>query len=192
MKTPTEKTSAPELITETDPLEWVSSHWPYDELGEPTGMIAMTSVFRLREVIASAVELELNKSGITTTDYLTLMTIRLSKDGVRPLSHIARAMMVHPTTVTQAIDRLELRKLVKRQPHPTDRRTTLATLTAAGQRMCREGTDSLREIEFGMPGVGAAELYTLISVIAPIRTAAHDVQPAPGAKPGRSSTRKTK
>jgi len=191
MKTPSIKSSAPALISETDPLGWVSSHWPYDELGEPTGMLAMTSVFRLREVIASAVEGELARLGITTTDFLTLMTIRLSKDGTRPLSQIARAMMVHPTTVTQAVDRLEKSRLVKRRPHPTDRRTTLATLTPKGEQTCVAATKMLRAVGFGMPNVKTSEFYDLVRVITPIRTAAGDIQPAPQ-PPARSRSATTR
>jgi len=47
--------------------------------------------------------------------------------------------MVHPTTVTVALDQLEKRGLVRRKPHPTDRRTPLAVLTPAGQEMLRIG-----------------------------------------------------
>ncbi len=166
-------------IESTDPLEWVSSHWPEEELGEPAGMLALTSVFRLREVIASAVERELAPSGLSGTDYLLLMTIKLSECGVRPLSHIARAMMVHPTTVTQAVDRLEKSRLVKRRPHPTDRRTTLATLTPKGEQTCVAATKMLRAVGFGMPNVKTSEFYDLVRVITPIRTAGGDIQPAP-------------
>jgi DNA-binding MarR family transcriptional regulator len=166
-------------IASTDPLEWVSSHWPEEELGEPAGMLALTSVLRLREVILGALGRELEQVGLTSTDYLLLMTIKLSNDGSRPLSQIARAMMVHPTTVTQAVDRLEKIGLVKRRPHPTDRRTTLATLTKKGGRSCVAATALLREAGFGMPGVTTAQFNNLVRIITPIRSASGDVQPAP-------------
>jgi DNA-binding MarR family transcriptional regulator len=169
----------PVAIVSTDPLEWVNSHWLEEELGEPGGMLALTSVLRLREVLAGTVKRELEPSGLSGSDYLLLMTIKLSKDGSRPLSHIARAMMVHPTTVTQAVDRLERIGLVERRPHPTDRRTTLATLTPRGDEVCVAMTGTLRGIGFGMPNVETAELYDLVRVITPIRTACGDIQPVP-------------
>ena len=41
--------------------------------------------------------------------------------------------MVHPTSVTNAIDRLEAQGLVKRLPDAADRRRTFAELTAEGK-----------------------------------------------------------
>ena len=37
--------------------------------------------------------------------------------------------MIHPTSVTNIVDRLEGQGLVRRVDHPTDRRTTLCEIT---------------------------------------------------------------
>jgi DNA-binding MarR family transcriptional regulator len=62
--------------------------------------------------------------------------------------------MVHPTTVTLALDQLEKRDLLQRTPHPTDRRTILASLTPAGRELLDQATRSLAEAEYGLPGIG--------------------------------------
>ena len=162
-------------LTAHDPLAWVTDHWDVRTLGEPTGMLALTSVFRLREHLLTAIEEALAPLKLSATDYLLLMTIRLADGGRRPLSRIAKAMMVHPTTVTQAVDRLEERGLVARIPHPSDRRATLATLTTKGTDACHEATRRLQAIEYGMPGVASSNLNALIAQLTPIRSAAGDV-----------------
>lgn len=162
-----------------DALDWVTSHWDTGQLGDPAGMVAVASVLRLRELIMNNLEHAVEKVGLSGTDYLVLLTVMLGDRGQRPLGRIARAMMVHPTTVTQVVDRLERHKLVKRMPHPSDRRATLASITAKGRRVCARATELLRADGFGMPGVSSTQLAELTMAIQPVRQAAGD-GPRPG------------
>ncbi|MGW3606320.1 MarR family transcriptional regulator [Micromonospora sp. NPDC005161] len=45
--------------------------------------------------------------------------------------------------VTNAVDRLESAGLVKRTPHPTDRRTTLVDLLPKGRELTAKATEEL-------------------------------------------------
>lgn len=60
--------------------------------------------------------------------------------------------MVHPTTITLVIDQLEKRGLVSRSPHPTDRRTVLASLTPEGLRVLDDTSRALADVGFGLDG----------------------------------------
>lgn len=55
--------------------------------------------------------------------------------GPRTLRELADDMGVDAPATTVLIDALEKRGLVKREPHPTDRRAKMVSLTAAGRRM---------------------------------------------------------
>lgn len=45
---------------------------------------------------------------------------------------IGRRLFAHPATVTGLLDSLEKRGLIRRTPHPTDRRKLLIEITEAG------------------------------------------------------------
>lgn len=57
-----------------------------------------------------------------------------------PLGQLADRLSCVKSNITQLIDRLESDGLVARQPSPTDRRTRLAVMTAAGRKAWRDGT----------------------------------------------------
>ena len=85
--------------------------------------------------------------------------------------------MVHPTTVTLALDQLEKRNLVKRNPHPTDRRTILAVLTPAGRELLDKATKALADADFGLNGVDGALSGRVVEVLGEVREHIGDVQP---------------
>jgi len=51
------------------------------------------------------------------------------------------------STLTNVLDRLEQRKLVRRKPNPDDRRSIVVHLTAMGQRAAARVADALGELE---------------------------------------------
>jgi len=53
----------------------------------------------------------------------------------RPPNYISERLIVSRATVTGVLDTLVKRGLVRREPHPTDRRMVLVHLTKAGSRM---------------------------------------------------------
>jgi DNA-binding MarR family transcriptional regulator len=59
------------------------------------------------------------------------------KDAGRPCppNYISERLIVSRATVTGVLDTLVKRDLVRREPHPTDRRMVLVHLTRAGARM---------------------------------------------------------
>ena len=65
---------------------------------------------------------------------------------------IGQRLMVHPTSVTNTIDRLEKQGHVVRKPNPEDGRGTLAEITATGREVVAAATADLMAAEFGMGG----------------------------------------
>jgi len=83
-------------------------------------------------------------------------------------------LMVHPTSVTNTIDRLEGSEYVVRRPNPRDRRGTLAEITAAGREVVGKATDVLMSAEFGMAGYQAGQLDALFGLLRDLRVATGD------------------
>jgi DNA-binding MarR family transcriptional regulator len=83
-------------------------------------------------------------------------------------------LMLHPTSVTNIIDRLEHQDLVRRIPHPTDRRTVLAQITEEGRQVAEKATEAVSSIRFGVDGLSVAELDQLTDMVRKLRIAAGD------------------
>ncbi len=83
-------------------------------------------------------------------------------------------LQVHPTSVTSLIDRLERTGYVTRAPHPTDRRTTLATITDAGRAVAEQATRELNAIGFGTAPLERAQLQGLTDTLRIVRVDAAD------------------
>jgi DNA-binding MarR family transcriptional regulator len=82
--------------------------------------------------------------------------------------------MVHPTSVTNTIDRLERQQLVLRKPNPRDGRGTLAEITPAGREVMRRATDDLMHAEFGMGGYSPVQLDEMFGLLRGLRVTAGD------------------
>jgi DNA-binding MarR family transcriptional regulator len=75
----------------------------------------------------------LKETRLTIPQYY-IMSLLAQKDG-RPFKELADALACRRATITGIVDTLEKKGLVQRAPHPSDRRSTLAWLTGAGQRL---------------------------------------------------------
>lgn len=161
--------------TMTDPVDWARHFWRRHGLGEhEEAFIAMSSLLRMHRLMVDNVDAKLRPLKLNVTDYMLLMTLQLSETGTRLISQLARSLMVHATTATLATDRLENRGLIERSPHPTDRRATMVSITAAGRKLVGEATDELRDTEFGLVDSTVADQKEVTEVLARMRLAAGD------------------
>jgi DNA-binding MarR family transcriptional regulator len=83
-------------------------------------------------------------------------------------------LQVHPTSVTSIVHRLEAAGLVTRRKHPTDGRTVLAEITAAGRDRVSTATADLVATEFGLGALSSDELAAIFDLLRPIRLGAGD------------------
>ena len=91
-----------------------------------------------------------------------------------PLGKVGDRLQVHPTSVTNTIDRLEADGLVRRTPHPTDRRTTLAEITRRGRTTVEQAAGALADIRFGLDGMGRDDLSAVTAALTRLRQGAGD------------------
>ena len=66
------------------------------------------------------------------------------------VGQISEWLMVHPTSATNNIERLEATGYVRRTPNPKDRRSTLVELTPRGEEIMAEATEIVVEHRFGL------------------------------------------
>lgn len=83
--------------------------------------------------------------GISTTETLVLSALAHAGSALTP-HEIADRLMVRSGTLTAILDRLVEADMIRREPHPTDRRGRLITLTAEGERCIRFSNERLQSV----------------------------------------------
>jgi DNA-binding MarR family transcriptional regulator len=101
--------------------------------------------------------------------------LTFSRTGELPLKVIGSRLMVHPTSVTNAIDRLVAAGYVVRRPNPDDGRGVLAGITDAGRTVVETATTALTDLDFGLGDVPEDERASLFDVLKRVRLGAGDV-----------------
>jgi DNA-binding MarR family transcriptional regulator len=86
------------------------------------------------------------------------------------LSWISRTLRIPPATVTNIIDRLESDDLVRRVPHPSDARTTLAVITKQGRAVADDATRELNEAVYRRIGLSERQRETVIALLGQLRS----------------------
>lgn len=158
-----------------DPIAEATRLWGEHGWSEASsGMAAITSLMRAHQLALSRVESVLKPLRITFARYEVLMLLVFSSRGSLPMSRIGSRLQVHPTSVTNAVDRLQSAGLVQRKPHPTDRRATLVEITPAGRALADRATALLNEQVFMSPGLSRQDTETLVELLARFRQGAGD------------------
>jgi DNA-binding MarR family transcriptional regulator len=153
--------------------QW-SDRWP----DAATAMATATSVMRAQQLVLSAVDRALRPFGLTFARFEALVLLSFTGRGELPLGKMGQRLMIHPTSVTNIVDRLAVDGLVERVPHPTDRRATLAKITARGESLVLEATASVNAACFGVGALTAGEMEELITLIRALRLSSRDFVPA--------------
>jgi DNA-binding MarR family transcriptional regulator len=137
-------------------------------------MAAATSVMRVQQLLLARYDEALRPHGLTFARYEALVLLTFSRSGRLPLSKIGERLMVHPTSVTNTVQRLAQSGLVERTPNPRDGRGTLAGLTEAGRAVVRAATDDLVGLDFGLEALDVEERAQLFALLRKVRLAAED------------------
>ena len=156
------------------PIERAGEHWQ-ERFGPASGMRAATSVFRVQQILLARFDEVLKPLALTFARYEVLVLLTFSRRGELPLKIVGSRLMVHPTSVTNAIDRLAAAGYVTRRPNPADGRGVLAAITVAGRRVVDEATAALTDLDFGMADLAEAERAELFELLKRVRLGAGDV-----------------
>jgi DNA-binding MarR family transcriptional regulator len=138
-------------------------------------MAAVTSIMRVQQILLARLNDVLAPFELTFARYEALMLLYLSRKGSLPLGKMGARLQVHRTSVTNLVDGLEGLGLVARSAHPSDRRTTLATITDRGRTVAAEATAALNEERFGTAPLGRTDLVAIADMLRQIRVEADDL-----------------
>ena len=156
-----------------DPIARAATLWQ-ERIGPSETMAAATGIMRVQQIIQSAVDNALKPHGLTFARYEALVLLSFSTHASLPMRVMGERLQLHPTSVTNIVDRLEKDGLVKRLPHPTDRRTTLVEITADGKERRRVATDAVTHIDFGLTGLTDRQTGQLTELLTRVRKATGD------------------
>jgi DNA-binding MarR family transcriptional regulator len=167
-----------------DPIERASSIWTR-RFGASPSMAAVTSIMRAQQILLASLDSLLRPYELTFARYEALILLSFSRAGYLPLRMIGERLMVHPTSVTNIISRLEAQGFVELRPNPDDGRGKLASITTAGRTVMQSATADLMAAEFGLAGYTEAELTEMFAIFRSLRLSAGDfvLDPAPAPDP---------
>jgi DNA-binding MarR family transcriptional regulator len=156
-----------------DPIARADELWK-QRWGSVPSMGAITSIMRAQQILLAQVDGVLKPYGLTFARYEALVLLTFSRAGELPMSKIGERLMVHPTSVTNTVDRLQRAGLVAKRPNPDDGRGILASITDKGREVCEEATRELMAVDFGMSAYDAEECGEIFAMLRPLRVAAED------------------
>lgn len=156
-----------------DPIARAAENWA-ERIGPSSTMAAVTSVMRVQQILQSEVDTALRPHNLTFARYEALVLLTFSSRGSLPMRVMGDRLQLHPTSVTNIVDRLEQDGLVRRLPHPTDRRTTLVETTEEGQDRMKQATEAVTDMDFGLHGLSREETEQLTALLGKVRHASGD------------------
>ncbi|MDQ4502501.1 MarR family transcriptional regulator [Sinomonas sp. ASV322] len=158
-----------------DPIDDARRNWERHGWGDVAApMAAITAIMRTQQILLARIEEVLKPHGLTFARYELLALLSFARGGALPMSRASALLQVHPTSVTNAVDRLEQAGLVERTPHPTDGRTTLVGLTGGGRALAERATAALNTEVFARSGFTDDDVDQLIRVLGAFRRRAGD------------------
>ena len=164
---------APAPALPFDPIAKAAQTWA-ERIGPNAAMAAVTNIMRVQQILQASVDEALKPHGLTFARYEALVLLSFSRRGSLPMRMMGERLQLHPTSITNIVDRLEADGLARRLPHPSDRRTTLVELTTAGRERLSASTGAVTEAEFGLVGLDHAETAQLSTLLTKVRQAAGD------------------
>lgn len=157
-----------------DPIERAGQTWE-QRFGPASAMRAATSVFRVQQILLARFDEALKPHALTFARYEVLVLLTFSRTGELPLKVVGSRLMVHPTSVTNVIDRLVAAGYVRRRPNPDDGRGVLACITEEGRQVVTTATAALTDLDFGLADVPEDERGALFDTLRRVRLGAGDV-----------------
>lgn len=139
-----------------------------------SGMAVFTAILRSYQLLNDQVNHVMRDHDLTFARYEVLAWLATDPESSLTLSWISKTLRIPPATVTDIIDRLERDKLVRRVPHPSDARTTLAVITPRGQRVVTDATQDLNSIVYERIGLSEPQRDHLIGLLADLRASGNE------------------
>jgi MarR family transcriptional regulator, organic hydroperoxide resistance regulator len=127
-----------------------------------------TAFWAAKHALALASATAFSGHGVHEGQQFVLRTL-WAQDGLTP-GEIARRLGLSTPTVTRATTRMEAAGLLRREPHPSDRRMVLVRLTSRGRELEKAIDGEMHKLtERALATFDAADRAALISTLRQIR-----------------------
>lgn len=135
---------------------------------------AFGRLLRAARTLLAHVEPRLTAAGLTVTQFSVLAVIL--RDGPFNQRELSRKVVTSPGNMTDLIDKLETRGLVRRLRQHADRRAVQVELTPAGHAMIAPlAAQHANDVTNAMSGLTQPELQQLCAILAKLVRDASDV-----------------
>ncbi len=141
----------------------------WDE-GSASGNAVFTAILRSHQMLMHQVNEVMKDHGLTFARYEVLSWLAAEPQSALALSWISEVLRIPPATVTNLIDRLVADGLVRRVPHESDARTTLAEITRRGRTVVEKATQELNEGVYRPLGLDEQDRERLIGLLGDLRS----------------------
>jgi DNA-binding MarR family transcriptional regulator len=156
--------------------QWVAHGWT----DAAAGMSAVTSIIRAQQLMFARIDATLRPFGLSFARFELLRLLAFTRQGRMPMASAIARLQVHPTSVTNTVDRLSKDGLVVREPHPVDGRAAMLVLTDEGRELVERATAVLNADVFEQVGLSDDDTAELVRIIARFRRDAGDfAEPRP-------------
>jgi DNA-binding MarR family transcriptional regulator len=161
-----------------DPIAEAHRRWQENWPEQADRMAAVTSVMRVQQMLLGEIEKVLRPFGLTFASFEALRLLAFTRHGELPMGKIGERLMVHPASVTNTVDRLEARGLVRRRPAAEDRRRILAEITDPGRELVESATGALNQADFALAGTDEQTAVEITALLRAIRLTGGDFDAA--------------
>jgi DNA-binding MarR family transcriptional regulator len=158
-----------------DPIAEAKRQWQdrgWSDAAE--GMAVITALVRTQQILLGRIESVLKGFDLTFARFEMLTLLSFTRTGALPMAKASERLQVHPTSVTNVVDRLEKAGLVRRVAHPTDGRATLIEITEEGKARALAAARELNAVVFAQSGFADEELQDLGGILSKFRRDAGD------------------
>lgn len=154
-----------------DPIRRAAENWRsrWGNRAQVPAMASATSIMRVQQLLLARFDDIVGRHGLTFARYEALVLLTFSGTGALPMSKVGERLMVHPTSATNIVQRLEANGLVAREPNPRDGRGTLARITPAGREVMEAATADLVAAGFALTMLSADEHDQLFALLRKVR-----------------------
>jgi DNA-binding MarR family transcriptional regulator len=152
-----------------DPILVGERNWQREGWAAGPWFRASFSIYRVAELIRQTNEAALSPLRLTPVRHEALAVLYFSQAGEMPMGKLSESLLVHPTSVTSTVDTLQRLELVRRVPHPTDRRATLARITPQGRRAVEASIRGMADADCGVGALSNAQCRATFNLLAKVR-----------------------
>lgn len=158
-----------------DPIAEIQKNWEkkgWSSAAAPAA--AVTAIMRTQQILMGRAQEALKPFDLTFARFELISLLSHARENRMLMNRASALLQVHPTSITNAVDRLQAAGLVERQPHESDRRAILLVLTAEGEQVAQRATEALNEQVFERTGFTGDQIEDLNRILADFRQLSGD------------------